>query len=220
MLIYIYIFLFTEFALAANLKLKYTNSHYGPCIQLERGTRSITFSFYTWKKLRRQVPHMRTVGIKVRLTEDKSVEVDHFSGRNYVCFTKVYILEQNTQKCRINLAPEEWQNLVDALPFFDEKIPTDSIVSCNACLKRTVCVHDWKMQPTLLSEVNLGMSKANNDIAYNQQMAQCEYCGGYPYLLDSIECHCHLFNCRRCEPDNFCTTCGDLMIEPINSSSV
>ena len=216
--------MFTDFELAPNLKLKYTNSHYGPCIQLERRgitfKRSITLSFYSWKKLRRQVPRMRTVGVKIQLTEDKAVVVDHFSERNYVCFTKTYILDQNTQTCRINLSPEEWQNLVDALPFFDEKIPTDSIVSCNACQKKTVIVHDWKMQPTLLSEVSLAMTKANNEIAYNQQMYECEYCGGYPMAMETVECHCHGFNCRRCEPDNFCTTCGDLTVEPINSSSI
>ena len=200
--------------------MKYTNAQYGPCIQLVRATRSITLSFNSWKKLRRQVPRMRTVGVKIQLTKDKSIQVDHYGGRNYVCFTKVYTYEQNTYNVRINLAPEEWQSLVDALPFLDEKIPTDSIMSCNACQKKPIILHDGKMQPTLLSEVSLAMVTANNEIAYNQQMYECEYCGGSPYLLESIECHCHRYNCSICEPDNFCSTCGMLTIEPINNSSV
>ena len=214
------ILLFTEFELSATTKLLYTNSHYGPCIQLHRGTRSITFSFSSWKKLRRIVPCMRTAGIKIQLTTNKSVAVDHFYGRNYVCFTKTYKVDENTYKSRINLAPEEWQNIVDALPFLDVKIPTDSILSCKACQKKTVCVYDWKMQPTLLSEEKRAFVESNNYLSHGQETYQCLYCGGNPNLFDSIECHCHGFACRKCEPDNFCSTCGELVIIPINNSSL
>ena len=67
---------------------------------------------------------------------------------------------------------------------------------------------ETKLSPRQLRDV-----KENNETAYNQLAYCCEYCGvQYDY---EGTCHCHRFNCRECELDNFCKHYGEVMIESL-----
>ena len=70
-----------------------------------------------------------------------------------------------------------------------------------------------RLLETKLSPQQLRDVQENNETAYNQLAYCCEYCGiQYDY---EGTCYCHRYNCRECEPDNFCKHCGDVMIESL-----
>ncbi len=148
------------------------------------------------------------------LTDSKDVKVVEFNGVRYVNFHRTYKKDDKVFDTYINMKDEEWLEFLKALDSLDVIIPTDNIQPCSDCflLKKVVPVseHGGKMLSTTLTYEMLQAVRENNNVAYNQQMYQCEYCGGYSLIND--DCHCHQHNCRECEPTNFCITCGALTI--------
>ena len=205
-------FLAPVIVLGPNLMI--TIEHGGPFgtyVKLARGKRFITFSTSTWLKLRRNVPMLQTCNYNVSLTEAKDVAVFMFNdGVQYVSFRNKYKQENYTY---INLNREEWASFLAALNKIDAIIPPTNVMKCPSCnlLKMVVPMINGRPQETTLSPEMLQDVRENNKIAYNQEMYRCEYCGGYSHQINS-SCHCHRYDCRECEPNNFCATCGDVNI--------
>ena len=192
------------------------DGRYGTCIKLTRGKRFIAFSTNVWLKLRKHVPMMKTSGYNVKLTEAKEVNVITFTDdAQYVSFHHTYKRDDDTYSSYINLNSEEWSCFLAALDKIDAVIPPrpQDIIKCpDCCLMKTVVpVCLGRMQSTTLTIEKQNDVQENNNNAHNQEMYQCPYCGDYSYRLES-GCHCHQYNCRECEPSNFCKTCGSITI--------
>lgn len=188
---------------------------YGPCVKITRDKRFIAFSVNVWRKLRRHIPKLKTQGYHVKLTEAKEVTVVIFTDdAQYVRFHNKYKRDDDVYSSYINLNDEEWSCFLAALDKIDVAIPPpEDIIPCpDCCLMKTVLpVCFGRMKPTMLSIERQKEVQENNKVAHNQEMYQCEYCGGYSYQMES-GCHCHQYNCRECEPNNFCVTCGSVKI--------
>ena len=189
---------------------------FGTCVKLTRGKRFIAFSTNVWQRLRKHVPMLRTPNYNVKLTEAKEVTVIPFSdGLQYVSFHHTYKRDDQAFSSYINLNAEEWSCFLTALDMIDKAIAPQpqEIVPCPSCclMKTVVPVVDGRVRETILTPERLQEVRENNNIAYNQEMHQCEYCGGYSHRIES-GCHCHRYDCRECEPNNFCTTCGSVNI--------
>ena len=187
---------------------------YGTCVKLTRGKRFIAFSINVWHRLRRHIPMLKTSNYNVKLTEAKEVTVIAFAdGVQYVSFHHTYKRDNNVLSSYINLNGEEWSCFLVALDKIDAVIPPQEIVPCPSCclMKTVVPVINGRVRETILTPERLQEVHENNSMAYNQEMYQCEYCGGYSHRIES-GCHCHRYNCRECEPNNFCTTCGSVNI--------
>ena len=189
---------------------------FGTCVKLTRGKRFIAFSTNVWQRLRKHVPMLRTPNYNVKLTEAKEVTVIPFSdGLQYVSFHHTYKRDDQAFSSYINLNAEEWSCFLTALDMIDKAIAPQpqEIVPCPSCclMKTVVPVVDGRVRETILTPERLQEVRENNNIAYNQEMHRCEYCGGYSHQIES-GCHCHRYDCRECEPSNFCTTCGSINI--------
>lgn len=210
------LFIFAEWQLAPNLWLKNVQGVFGMFMTLVRGTRSISFSPNIWKKLRSKVPLMRTKDFRMVLTDDKDVSVVEFMNVRYVNFHCTYRKEGKVFDTYINLKDEEWAQFSAALDDVDAIFPAENVAACPECFAVKKVVHitqnGGRMHMTSLTPEMLQDVKENNAIAFNQQMYRCEYCGGYSHSLDNSDCHCHIYNCRKCEPDNFCNTCSEVTI--------
>lgn len=101
---------------------------------------------------------------------------------------------------------KEWDIFKDILPNIAKHLPKCAV--CKDKKVKTALFND-KMMPTKLTPEQLEDVKENNKTAYNQLAGQCEYCGDN-YSYD--KCHCHSYNCRECEPANFCQQCGDVTV--------
>ena len=184
-------------------------------MKLTRGKRFIAFSTNVWQRFRRHVPMLKTPNYNVKLTEAKEVTVISFTDdAQYVSFHHTYKRDNETFSSYINLNGEEWSCFLTALDMIDAAIPpTQQLIPCpNCCLMKTVVpVVNGRVRETILTPERLEEVRENNNIASNQERYQCEYCGGYSYQIES-GCHCHRYDCRECEPNNFCTTCGSVQI--------
>lgn len=171
---------------------------YGVFIRLSRGSRWIVYSPTLWQKLVDAMVHNSKDFVK--LTPEKQVKVVQFNDKRYVSFHRI----SGNFNTYINMNEEEWA-------VFKDKVLEMPCSQCND-VKIKKQLYDGKMMETKLSAKALENVKENNQYAYNQLAYQCEYCG------DSFEyntCHCHRYNCKECESDNFCSKCDELLVEGI-----
>ena len=154
---------------------------------------------------------MRQNGFTFKATECKHVQVIEYNDQRYVSFT--YQQLDKPYCTYINMNDPEWQEFLEMLHELDQLIPRLTVVACPGCkgAKVVTQVVDGKMTTSLLDEDERRQVEENNAVAYNQQMFRCAYCGAYSLQPDDV-CHCHQHDCRSCEPDNFCTTCGEITI--------
>ena len=194
------------------LKVKITKyGRYGKNVRLERGSRFIAFSPNVWLRFRHAVPRLRTMGQAVYMTEEKSVTVIEFQETRYVSF--LYEARRANGEffsTFINLNDDEYQQLLSFLPEMDAIIPPLNIEPCE-CVKRIVklCTGQRMMETALNEEQLQNVLQCNQDLS-NQEGRRCTFCGAYDRLDET--CHCHTYNCRRCEPTNFCDICGENII--------
>ena len=102
------------------------------------------------------------------------------------------------------ITPKEFELLMELAP---------KIINFPDCLNQ-ITTHDMvngRMKETNLSSEELVAVEKNNETAYNQLAMQCTYCGGN---WDMEVCHCHRYDCRQCESENFCSRCQKLRIRP------
>ena len=204
----------TAWDIDGNTWLSMEEGKFGKFIKLSRGKRFVAFSPTVWMKFRQQVPVLHECG-EVILTENKSVDVVEFNGERYISFKTSWknATTQNVHTSHINIHHRNWIEFLSAICGIDTLIPPTEVKPCEQCkiVKKVVpvLVNGGRMLSSNLSEQAAEGVRQNNLTSYNQMGLQCEYCGGYLY---NDECHCHLHNCRKCEPDNFCTNCGILTV--------
>ena len=78
-------------------------------------------------------------------------------------------------------------------------------------LKRQIVVKNNRMVETRISQKEVERIHQYNLTVQNQLGAMCTYCG--EEIRD--DCHCHEFNCKTCEPQNFCSTCHVIVVCPV-----
>ena len=205
----------TSWKLSPGTHFSVENGRYSKYVKLQRGKRFITFYSNVWGMLRRHVPRLRTANYQLELTSDKSVQVVDLSNDRYWSFHHTWKDEEdNVHTNYINLREHEWAVFLDIVHEIDEIIPTRAILPCPAChsMRKVMLVKHLggRTQKTKLTPEQLAAVRENNAVSYNQLMLECEYCGVAMY--DPERCHCHKYNCRMCESDNFCKTCGNCMI--------
>ena len=191
------------------------NGAYGLCIKLVRRERFISLSLSAWYKLRSHIPLLRTEGYHLKLTDNKEVNAIQFEDRRYVGFHNTYKRQGDVFSVYINLNDDEWAQFLAALDAIDIMFPPKNMKQCPSCavVKQVVPLVNSRMKETKLEPDDLQNVRDNNNVAYNQEMHLCEYCGGRDYCYDvTNDCHCHQYNCRACEPENFCDTCGAITV--------
>ena len=194
-----------------SLRLTITLGKYGPVVRLMRGDRFITYSGGLWHKIRRYVPQMKREGFTLQLTADKDVTCETFSenGKMYVKFHAQWNASQWDGKGHtfINFNEEEWCGFVRALHQVDAILPTPVVEDCNACsvIKKVVSVgEDGRTRRTMLDADVMQAIQQSNAMMPEPLYQQCEYCGE----VKQGQCHCHEEECRFCNVDNYCDTCG------------
>ena len=206
-----------EFELNHNLKLQINPSGaFGLCIKLIRRERFIALSLSAWYKLRAHIPLLRTEGYNLKLTDNKEVNVVQFEDRRYVGFHNTYKRQDQVYSVYINLNDDEWSRFLAALDAIDIMFPPKKLERCPSCavVKQVVPLINGRMKESNLEADQLENVRQNNAVAYNQEMHMCEYCGARDYTFYEFmeNCHCHQYNCRKCEPENFCDTCGTITV--------
>ena len=192
-----------EISLLNALQCRVEKGQFGPCIRLSRGDRWIIFTPLQWQKIVESLVHNDDSFVK--LSDNKQARKVIFKGYRYVSFLHTNKGYNNF----FNLNYDEWTMLKDKLPDITQALP-----KCLLCkdMKVKKQLHDHRMLETKLSAKQLEDVKDNNQYAYNQLAYQCEYCGD---SFDYGSCHCHRYDCRQCEPDNFCKKCQTLLVESL-----
>ena len=198
-----------------SLRLTITLGKYGPVVCLMRGDRFITYSGGLWHKIRRYVPQMKREGFSLQLTADKDVSCETFAqnGKLYVKFHAQWNASQWDGKGHtfINFDEEEWRGFVRALYQVDEILPTPVVEDCDVCniMKQVVHVgkHGRSRRTMLDADVLQGIQRSNAAMP-EPFYQQCEYCGE----VKRDRCHCHGEECRICNIDSYCDTCGACQI--------
>ena len=199
------------YTLSINLKLTVEEGDHGKFVRLTRGTRWIVFSPSLWEKIQTNVYHMNSKNYTLQLTNEKEVNVLEFKDRRYVSFHSIHRYKDNVYDTYINLNEEEWQNCMEAMTkitFSQANPPQDDTPQCHD-MKKVVLVNQ-RMKKTTLNPTALKCVQDHNNETYNQLDLMCDYCGIYEHMGDL--CHCHKYNCKDCEPDNFCKTCDQLTV--------
>ena len=202
----------------ADLKLEVkVDGRFGTCIKLQRGKRFFARSVAQWLLFRSHVPLFSTKDYTVKLSERKQVANRELELNKtcYVSFSQIYMKEGRPLTSYINFKPFEWQEFIAQLHIMDSIFPPSVLKPCPDCPANIIFAEvdaaSGRLKETRLSAEQLQAVHDNNDIAYNQLVHCCTYCGGSDMSYDE-SCHCHRYDCRECESENFCKTCGKCRI--------
>ena len=195
-----------DFQISSTLKVSVHQGSYGRYIKVHRAGRWISFSASLWKLINKYMNKLRTEGYRLHLTKAKRLEVIRYDARRFVS-----VVEEKPGsgfKSFINFNDEEWSNLEAKM----ENINL-ALRECNTChnLKRPIVVKNNRMVETRISQKEVERIHQYNLTVQNQLGAMCTYCG--EEIRD--DCHCHEFNCKTCEPQNFCSTCHVIVVCPV-----
>ena len=180
---------------------------YGPYVRIQRKCRWECLSPSLWKIINDNLDRLQTIGQVLYLTKVKRLEVISFMEKRYVSF--VQQRQGSDFKFYINFNDEEWNTLMQNMHTINTALKED----CNVChnLKKPIHVtKDKKMTNTKLTKKRLEEIQEYNCEVQNQLGLMCLYCGVEGYMND--DCHCHRYDCRICEPDNFCTKCHKMIV--------
>lgn len=191
--------------ISPNVTVQVMYGSYGGFVKLQRKNRKITLAAKLWMILKKNVKRLQNTGDILYLTKEKRVEVTEFKSKRYTCF----IQEQNNFKTYINFNEDEWTTLLESME--DIKLSRECDV-CHNLKKTTKVTKDNKMTDTKLTKEQLDDVHDWNCGVQNQLGLMCTYCGAAGYMND--ECHCHRYDCKICEPDNYCSSCSSLVIDP------
>ena len=142
--------------------------------------------------------------------QNKAIGSDQLHGQTLNVSFVQQRLDSNF-KSYINFNDSEWATLMEAIPAINTVL--NDAMDCNVCqnLKRPIYVtKDNRMADTKLTKEQLEDIQEYNIGVQNQLGLTCTYCGVEGYMND--DCHCHRYDCRICEPDNFCTKCHKMIV--------
>ena len=195
------------FPISSNLRVTVEKGDYGHFVRLIRGTRWISLSAPQWYRLTNNLVPLNSDKYSLKLTNEKEVNVAQFADRRYVSFHTIRRVKDDVFDNYINLNNDEWKTFQQLTP----KVSALLHIPPPKCHEeKNVTLVDGRMKKTQLDDAALADVYENNMYAYNQLGYSCEYCGGNEFYGE--RCHCHKYDCRECEPDNFCNGCQKLTI--------
>ena len=222
----------TSFDLSKKLCISVEVGNYGQFIRIKKEQRWICFSTQVWSEICRNIiitnsKILHQTESKIELTKDKEMNVVKFLNQFYVSFTQRSVNKGKMYTNYINFNSSEWSALLYTLPALDAALqgydvpdtvrPETEIKyrekqqNCTLCkgTLKAVITHDNLMNKTTkLNQMEYESVQESNKTAYNQMAYSCTYCG------KSIceDCHCHRFDCKMCEPTNFCDKCDEIIV--------
>lgn len=205
----------------------------GPFLRINRKTRWICLSIYAWNGMCRNVDAINNYLLhqmesKIDLTKDKEVKIVKFLDKYYVSFVQTSKHNGKMYTNYINFNTSEWSALLYSLPGItgtlqgqdvpntlipEKEVKTrDKQSNCSLCKGKMNAVITYKHlmhKKTKLKDEDYKNVQDSNETAYNQMAYLCPYCG--TSICDEC-CHCHRFDCRQCEPANFCEKCEEIIV--------
>lgn len=227
----IHFFSETSFDLGKTLSFSIENGSYGRFMRLRRETRWICFSFQAWKGIRRNIDAINTGLLHrkptlVKLSEEKEINVIEYADKHFVSFSQKSNKNGKTYLTFINLNTSEWSAFLFALPAIDkvqegynapdttveanrkERKEKSNCSLCKGMMSAVTTFNDQMKKATKLKMKDYIDVQKTNETAYNQMAYLCTYCGSPIYE----DCHCHRFDCKDCEPNNFCDKCDEIIV--------
>lgn len=184
------------FTISDTLKCTFEDGQYGPFIRISRGKRWIGFSTVLWKLIVNHIHEMNSDNFHLSLTQEKEINTISYKDARYISFHHIKKIDNEVKDIYINFNKVEWEKFMSMQPF------------CHDVHK--VTLSGDSMKSTELSQTQLRGVRKNNIEANNQAALKCEYCGDYSGYGET--CHCHRYNCKECEPMNFCQHCDSLVV--------
>ena len=159
-----------------------------------------------WLSFRANVPLFRSRGASYKLTGGKKVVVSEYQGMQYVGLQQQFTGSDGKQHtARININEPEWDAFIEQLMEMDSKITPVGVKKCPLCSNNKQILRSPKHLETPLAAAEVEEIRNENVQVQNQLGIRCEDCGHQVFE----DCHCHLYNCRRCNDKLFCMTCGE-----------
>ena len=215
----------------AELTISVEDGEYGQFVRLQRGHRWFTMSRGQWWKFQQHNEMLEAVaaGAKpqqfasILVSETKDVAVIAFKEQSYLSFHTVNKTKDRVFDNYINLSRAEVSSLLRELPRIngllsydvpDTLLPESEVKVreprnychvCNDKLKAIIVRKDGRTLETRLTSAQRDAVAAGN--ATVGQAWLCVYCGD-----KDAQCHCHRYDCSKCEPDNFCSRCQELTV--------
>ena len=215
----------------AELTISVEDGEYGQFVRLQRGHRWFTMSRGQWLKFQHYNEMLEAVaaGAKpqqfasILVSETKDVAVIAFKEQSYLSFHTVNKTKDRVFDNYINLSRAEVSSLMRELPRIngllsydvpDTLLPESEVKvrePRNYChvyndeLKAIIVRKDGRTFETRLTSAQRDIIAAGN--ATVGQTRPCAYCGD-----KNGQCHCHRYDCSKCEPDNFCSRCQELTV--------
>lgn len=218
----------TPIQVSSDLSLIVEEGQYGKFVRLQRGKRWICLSAYAWDLFRSSKDKFTNVHFSLKLSDTKEVNVIDFKNKQYVSFHQRTKQGNKTYDSYINLSPDDWCKLVFSMPAVDNMMfPSfpafdvpDTLLPerkpklreprnyCSECKDEmtAVILRNGRMKETNMTHDEYRNVKTSNKYALTKS---CEYCGGSSFYQDV--CHCHKFDCKECEPENFCKKCEGIL---------
>ena len=192
--------------LSPTLTLEYDVREYGPSFKFSRGRKFMALNENLWLCFRACVPKLRTLGYSYKFTGGKKVVVTDYQGMQYVSLQQQFTGDDGlTHTARININEPEWDAFIDQLHKFDRKIAPVGVKKCPMCSSTKQLLKTRKHVHEPIDDDERKEVIAWNLQIENQLGIRCEDCGHNVYG----ECHCHEFDCRQCNDQLFCPSCGD-----------
>lgn len=222
----------TSFDLSKTLCISFEKNEHGHFIRITRANRWICLSTPVWNDFCRNIDIinknlLHKTESKIGLTKDKTVSVVTFKDQFYVSFSQISSSNSNIYIKYINFNESEWSALLYTIPAIkslqqDKDVPDtllpetdkrnrDKLSDCTHChgkLSAVITHGNLMHQTTKLKENVYKNVRESNETAYNQMAYLCTYCG--KSICD--DCHCHRWDCKLCEPDNFCDKCEEIVV--------
>lgn len=203
------------YEISPTLTVSVEKGDYGHYIKIKRGEKWMCLAASLWQILHAIPERLRMVGETVYLTKVKYVEVIDFAARRYVSFVTVSTYQGKQYKHYINFNDDEWMMLMTKMTDINNALfgQPKQCVQCNGLKTPLPVTEEKRMKKSKLSKKQLKRVLECNAETANQLGVTCTYCGCEGYMGDD-NCHCHRFDCKDCEPDNFCHTCKALKVYP------
>ncbi len=163
----------------------------------------------------------------LKLTNEKEINIIKYFDKYYVSFLQKSNKNGKVYSNYINLNILEWRAFLLTLPNIDVLLQCydvpDTLIpekdtrerneksECSLCKDKMTAVitHNGRMNDTTkLKMADYIDAQECNTTVYNQMGCMCTYCGRQMY----DDCHCHRFDCKDCEPNNFCEKCNKLIV--------
>lgn len=219
----------TTFQLSENLKLIVEEGQFGKFIRVRSRDSWICLSPGSYKILVANISKLKKVqyNFTLKLSPQKRIAVLPLTDRidavihstnisNGEMYHTFIVLNESEWLAFLNHLKESKVCEMDGFAAMDtSEIEKDIRIrdiknNCNTCKNqlKAVMTYNGKMQQCKLTKEQIKEINDGNAKVQNQLGMTCTFCG----ITGYYNCHCHGFDCKRCEPDNFCEDCGEIIV--------